>query len=101
MWKRRAVVASRIGGIQDQIVDGDSGMLLADPRDLSEFGSALVSLLGDPARVRRIGSAAHERVRDRFLGPHHLSRYFELLEQLTAARGTDGLVAQRSDAAAS
>ena len=27
MWKERAVVASRVGGIQDQIVDGVSGFL--------------------------------------------------------------------------
>ena len=86
MWKRRAVVASRIGGIQDQIVDGVSGTLLAQPRDLSEFGSALVTLLGDPALARRMGAAAHERVRDHFLGPHHLGLYFELIERLIAAR---------------
>jgi glycosyltransferase involved in cell wall biosynthesis len=34
MWKRRAVVASRIGGIQDQIEHGVSGLLLDDPADL-------------------------------------------------------------------
>jgi len=31
MWKARPVVASRIGGIQDQIVDGETGVLLDDP----------------------------------------------------------------------
>lgn len=85
MWKRRAVLATRIGGIQDQIVAGESGILIDDPRNLAEFGAALVGLLRDPAGVRRLGDAAHERVRSEFLGPRHLGRYFELIERLTAA----------------
>ena len=51
MWKERAVVASAVGGIQDQIVDGESGVLLSDPRDLAAFGSAVVDLLGDRERA--------------------------------------------------
>ena len=39
MWKARPVVASRVGGIQDQIVDGESGILIDDPRDLGQFGA--------------------------------------------------------------
>ena len=31
MWKRRPVVGTRVGGIQDQIVDGESGLLIDDP----------------------------------------------------------------------
>jgi trehalose synthase len=37
MWKARPVVASRVGGIQGQIVDGDSGVLV-EPRDLDGRG---------------------------------------------------------------
>jgi trehalose synthase len=33
MWKARPVLASRVGGIQDQIVHGRSGLLLDDPND--------------------------------------------------------------------
>src|SRR3954453_1054175 len=47
MWKGRPVVASRIGGIQDQIVDGESGMLLDDPKDLEAFGAAVTRLVSD------------------------------------------------------
>jgi trehalose synthase len=85
MWKERPVVASRVGGIQDQIVDRVSGILVPDGRDLRAFGSAVASLLADPEEARRIGAAARTRVRANFLGPHHLARYFELIEGLIAA----------------
>jgi trehalose synthase len=68
-WKQRPVVASRIGGIQDQIVDGESGVLIADPYVLRAFGSAIVELLADPDSAARIGGAARLRVRDRFSAP--------------------------------
>jgi trehalose synthase len=82
MWKARPVVASRIGGIQDQIVDGDSGLLVSDPHDLEEFGNAVVKLLDDPKNAERMGKAAQERVRDEFLGARHLIQYVDLLEKL-------------------
>src|ERR1700722_18847549 len=72
MWKARPVVASRIGGIQDQIVDGESGILISDPTDLREFGAAVAGLLAEPERARRIGLAARARVSHHFLGPRHL-----------------------------
>jgi trehalose synthase len=68
MWKARPVVASRIGGIQDQIVDGESGLLIDDPADLAAVGSAVDSLLSDPQRAEAIGQSARERVRQSFLG---------------------------------
>ncbi len=40
MWKERPVVASGRGGIQDQITNGESGILLDDPEDLRAFGEA-------------------------------------------------------------
>ena len=87
MWKARAVIASGIGGINDQIEDGVSGVLLADPADLDEFGRAVASLLGDPERARRMGEAATVRARDLFLAPRHLEQYLELFERLLAVGG--------------
>ena len=55
MWKARPVVASRIGGIQDQIIDGESGLLLDDPADLRAAASAIDALLGDPDRAAAMG----------------------------------------------
>ncbi|HEX2392244.1 MAG TPA: glycosyltransferase, partial [Solirubrobacterales bacterium] len=50
MWKRRPVVASGVGGIKDQVADGETGILVSDPRDLAGFGAAIEAILGDPAR---------------------------------------------------
>jgi trehalose synthase len=82
MWKSRPVVASRIGGIQDQIEDGVSGVLLDDPRDLRAYGAAVLDLLSAPERAAAMGAAARERVRDRYLGTHSLTDYLSLLERL-------------------
>jgi trehalose synthase len=86
MWKQRPVVASRIGGIRDQIEDGRSGVLLSDPRDLEQVGAAIVELLEDGERAREIGIAAQRRVQQQFLGPHHLGRYFEVIQRVASQR---------------
>ena len=83
MWKGRPVVASRIGGIQDQIVDGESG-LLVDAGDLAAFGEAVARLLTDPVKARALGAAAQARVRDSFLGPRHLAQYLDLFTRMMA-----------------
>ena len=82
MWKARPVLASRVGGIQDQIVDGASGVLLDDPTDLGAFGTSLASLLADGALAARLGAGAHDRVRDYYLGDRHLMQYVDLFERL-------------------
>jgi trehalose synthase len=82
MWKERPVVGSRVGGIQDQIVDGESGVLIDDPADLEGFGRAIRGLAGDPERAERIGEAARRRVMDRFLGVYRLRDYVDLVASL-------------------
>ena len=82
MWKARPVVASRIGGIQDQIVHGETGLLLDDPRDLAAYGAAVTGLLSDPERAKHMGARARERVRDRFLSVRSLLDYLELTRRL-------------------
>jgi len=81
MWKGRPVVASDVGGIQDQIEDGRTGYLV-EPTDLAGFGDRVNRLLADPHGAERIGAAAQTRVRDLFLGPRHLGQYVELLERV-------------------
>lgn len=82
MWKARPVVASRIGGIQSQIVDGVSGVLLDDPRDLEMYGRAVTELLLDPLRAMEIGARAHERVREEFISTRSLLDYLGVIARV-------------------
>jgi trehalose synthase len=82
MWKARPVVASRVGGIQEQIVHGESGILLDDARDLAAFGGAIADLLRDPQRAEQIGRNARERVRDRFLSLRSLLDYLAVVRRV-------------------
>jgi trehalose synthase len=85
MWKAKPVVASRIGGIQDQIVDGTSGVLLDEATDLAAYGAAVRDLLEHPDRAHEMGRAAQERVRDDFLAVRSLLQYLALIERLLEA----------------
>jgi trehalose synthase len=81
MWKGRPVVASDVGGIQDQIEDGHTGYLVP-ATDLVAFADRVNRLLADPHDAERMGAAAQTRVRDLFLGPRHLGQYVTLLESV-------------------
>ena len=81
MWKRRPIVASRVGGIQDQITDGEHGRLV-DPRDLPGFGDAVEELLADRSKAEAMGDAARERVRRTYTAVHYLANYLDLIERV-------------------
>ena len=78
MWKGRPVVASNVGGIPTQIVDGESGYLV-DPHDLDGVAEVVVRLLEDEALAKEIGTNARERVRKRFLITRHMLDYINLM----------------------
>jgi trehalose synthase len=82
MWKRRPIVASAVGGIQDQIRDGVDGLLVYDPSNPAETAAKLRLVLSDPALGVRLGDAAYERVRTEYLSVSSLERWADLLELL-------------------
>jgi trehalose synthase len=82
MWKARPIVASAVGGIVDQIVDGEHGLLVEHPLDLQSFGGLVDALLRDRSEAKRLGGNARKRAGAEFLGDRHLAQYGRLLEQL-------------------
>jgi trehalose synthase len=82
MWKGDPVVASAVGGIQDQVRDGVDGFLLPDPTDLQSFAARVKQLLSEPDLPARMGASGHERVRDHFLPDRDLGEWLALIERL-------------------
>jgi trehalose synthase len=85
MWKSRPTVASAIGGIQDQICHGKTGVLIEDPKDLDACGKAVADLLRDSEASDALGQAARASVLDSFLAPRYLGRYLDLVETIVAS----------------
>jgi len=90
MWKAKPIVASAVGGIVDQIVSDEHGLLIDDPRDEAAFGRAVRRLLDDRSYAERLGANARDRAISEFLGDRHLSQYAELFAKIDAARWGSG-----------
>lgn len=90
------VVASKVGGIPEIVVDGQTGLLVSfdaagpgtfEPRNAEQFSQQLAAavndLMRDPDRRARMGKAARARVLERFtwssVAQHTLDFYRDLL----------------------
>jgi glycosyltransferase involved in cell wall biosynthesis len=62
---RRAVVATRTGGVDEAVDEGATG-LLVDPHDEAGLAKAIVDLLEHDTLRERMGEAARARVEERF-----------------------------------
>jgi trehalose synthase len=87
MWKGRPVVGSAVGGIQDQIEDGVSGLLVKDPTDLNAFGQTVRRLLEDRPYADGLAKAAHRSVEGNYLEMRQLAQYAQLLERVDERAG--------------
>jgi glycosyltransferase involved in cell wall biosynthesis len=61
----RPVVATRVGGLRDLVVDGETGLVIP-PRDVGALRAALERLLADRELRHRLGAAGRERARRHF-----------------------------------
>jgi len=81
LWKRSAVVASDVGGIPLQVIDGETGFLV-DPTDIDQFAMRVVQLMKDKELAHRLGHNAREHVRENFLVIRLLSDYLQILKEV-------------------
>jgi glycosyltransferase involved in cell wall biosynthesis len=72
-----AIVATRVGGVPDAVVDGESG-LLVEAGDATALAGAVGALLADAEWRRALGRAARARVVARFAVERMVERYCAL-----------------------
>jgi trehalose synthase len=75
MWKGTPVIGGDVGGIRRQIQDGENGFLVSSVEQAAE---RIVQVLTDGALRARLGAAAKETVRKRFLITRLLEQYLDL-----------------------
>jgi L-malate glycosyltransferase len=74
-------VATRVGGIPEVVVDGESGVLVS-PGDADALARAVENLIADPARRAAMGKAARRRAREFFSADAIVPKYEELYRRV-------------------
>jgi glycosyltransferase involved in cell wall biosynthesis len=85
MASARPVVSTRLAGIPELVVDGQTGML-AQPGDSTALAHALEQLLGDPELRLRFGDAGRARIEQHFRIEQTVAPLTEMLEQSCSRR---------------
>lgn len=90
MWKSRPLLANAVGGLRDQVVSGESGLLLDDPDDGASATEAIRRLLTDHELAARLGAGARRQVAERFLPDRHLLDWVRLIDDVVTGSSNGG-----------
>ncbi|HEX9271413.1 MAG TPA: glycosyltransferase, partial [Candidatus Binatia bacterium] len=80
----KAVIASRVGGLPEIVIDAVTGFLV-EPRDVEGLASAISKLAGDRILIRNMGQKGRERLEKKFtmeqMARKNEDYYYDLLEK--------------------
>jgi len=79
MWKRKAVIGRRTGGIKLQIQNSENGFLVSNSKELAK---RIIQLIKNPELAKKLGETARETVKEKFLIPRLLRDYLKLFKEL-------------------
>jgi trehalose synthase len=77
LYKGTPVVASNVGGIPLQVIDGKTGFL-HDPKDIQGFAESIIKLLKDEKLRTKLGKNGQEHIKQNFLITRLLSDWIDL-----------------------
>jgi hypothetical protein len=95
MASARPVVSTRLAGIPELVVDGQTGML-APPGDSTALAQTLEQLLRDPELRLRFGQAGRRRIEQHFRIEQTVEPLIEMLERSCSRRPAGDANASRS-----
>jgi glycosyltransferase involved in cell wall biosynthesis len=82
------VIASRVGGLPEVVLHGETGLLVA-PKDSEALVQAVVALAEDPDRRKTMGEAAQSHVVPKYGLENMVSQIESLYEELLREKGID------------
>jgi len=80
MWKEKAVIGGKAGGIKIQIKNGENGFLVSSPK---EAAKRIIEIIQNPKLAHKLGENAKLSVRKNFLMPRLLRDYLKLFKELS------------------
>ena len=73
------IVSTNVGGIPDEVKDGDSGFVV-EPKDTNALADAICKLIGDAQLRRKMGDKAYALFRDNFTQEHFEESFVDALK---------------------
>jgi glycosyltransferase involved in cell wall biosynthesis len=86
MYMEKAVIATRVGGNPEVVIEGETGILI-EPGRSHEIADAVIRLLCDQSQILRLGNNARALIERRFLIQHMVDRTECLYRTLLWAKG--------------
>lgn len=85
LFKKTPVVASNVGGISLQVIDGENGFL-HEPKDYKGFSKSILTLLADKKLRESFGEKGREHVKKNFLMTRLLGDWLDLFAKYRTAQ---------------
>ncbi len=89
MAASKPVIATRVGGTPEAIINGQTGILV-EPKDISAMTAAITRLAGDTDLQKRLGGAARNRPERQYSAASYVGRLDEMYQRWSTAKPQAG-----------
>ncbi len=84
MAASKPVIATRVGGTPEAIIDGETGILV-ESKDVAGMAAAIIRIASDPELQFRLGAAARVRTENHYSAPSYVTRLDEMYQRWAPA----------------